>query len=321
MPDGGYAWWYLDALSADGAHGLTIIAFIGSVFSPYYAWARRRGPANPANFCAMNIALYGRRGHRWCMTERNAGALDRGTDWLTIGPSGMTWDGMGLTVRLDEIATPRPRRVRGTVRLYPSAVETRVLALDPASRHRWRPIAPCARVEARFEHPALSWSGTGYFDTNTGERGLEDDFRRWDWSRAPVPDGTMVNYAPVSDGTMVNHAPVSDGTIVQYAVTPLAAPVLDLAMHYQSRGGVRDLPPMPSVTLPRTKWRVERNIGAMQRPEIIATLEDTPFYARSLVAADLGMGSVLAVHESLALDRFRAPWVQAMLPFRMPRRP
>jgi len=25
------------------------------------------------------------------------------------------------------------------------------------------------------------------------------------------------------------------------------------------------------------------------------------------------------VHESLSLDRFRAPWVQAMLPFRMPR--
>ena len=41
----GYAWWYIDALSDDGKQGLTIIAFIGSVFSPYYAWARRRGPA------------------------------------------------------------------------------------------------------------------------------------------------------------------------------------------------------------------------------------------------------------------------------------
>jgi carotenoid 1,2-hydratase len=27
-----------------------------------------------------------------------------------------------------------------------------------------------------------------------------------------------------------------------------------------------------------------------------------------------------AVHESLDLDRFASPWVQAMLPFRMPRR-
>ena len=41
---GGYAWWYIDALSDDGRCGLTIIAFIGSVFSPYYALARRRAP-------------------------------------------------------------------------------------------------------------------------------------------------------------------------------------------------------------------------------------------------------------------------------------
>ena len=41
----GYAWWYVDALSDDGQHGLTIIAFIGSVFSPYYARARRLGAA------------------------------------------------------------------------------------------------------------------------------------------------------------------------------------------------------------------------------------------------------------------------------------
>ena len=32
--DGGYVWWYVDALSDDGLHGLTMIAFIGSVFSP-----------------------------------------------------------------------------------------------------------------------------------------------------------------------------------------------------------------------------------------------------------------------------------------------
>ncbi len=38
----GYAWWYIDAVSDCGSHALTIIAFVGSVFSPYYAWARRK---------------------------------------------------------------------------------------------------------------------------------------------------------------------------------------------------------------------------------------------------------------------------------------
>ena len=47
VPPGGYAWWYLDAFSNDGRHGLTVIAFIGSVFSPFYFRARRANPAAP----------------------------------------------------------------------------------------------------------------------------------------------------------------------------------------------------------------------------------------------------------------------------------
>ena len=36
--------------------GLTIIAFVGSVFSPYYHWS---GRAEPENHVAINVALYG----------------------------------------------------------------------------------------------------------------------------------------------------------------------------------------------------------------------------------------------------------------------
>ena len=71
----GYAWWYVDALSDDGRHGLTLIAFIGSVFSPYYALARRRGRGDPQHHCALNVALYGAGGRGWAMTERGRGSL------------------------------------------------------------------------------------------------------------------------------------------------------------------------------------------------------------------------------------------------------
>ena len=76
---GGYLWWYVDALSDDGRHGLSIIAFVGSVFSPYYAWARSRngGVADPENFCAINVALYGAAGKRWTMTERGRSSVRR----------------------------------------------------------------------------------------------------------------------------------------------------------------------------------------------------------------------------------------------------
>jgi carotenoid 1,2-hydratase len=36
VPDGGYRWWYIDGFSDCGRFGMTIIGFIGSVFSPYY---------------------------------------------------------------------------------------------------------------------------------------------------------------------------------------------------------------------------------------------------------------------------------------------
>ncbi|MGD0103969.1 MAG: carotenoid 1,2-hydratase [Rhodopila sp.] len=244
--------------------------------------------------CALNVALYGK-GKRWAMTERGAGAVRRGADFLAIGPSALTWDGSGLTVRIEEIAVPFPRRVRGTVRLYPSAVETRTLTLDSAGLHRWRPIAPCARVEVVLDRPGISWSGPAYFDTNSGDRPLEADFERWNWSRARVPGGSAILYEIVR----------RDGP-------------LTLAMRYNSAGGVEDFVAPAAMKLPPTRWRVPRQISA-QSPVVVQTLEDTPFYARSVIAAEMIGNPVTAMHESLAMDRFAAPWVQLMLPFRMPR--
>jgi carotenoid 1,2-hydratase len=52
----------------------------------------------------------------------------------------------------------------------------------------------------------------------------------------------------------------------------------------------------------------------------VRTLEDTPFYARSLLSVGNNAGVArLAMHESLDLERFRSPWVRRLLPFRMRR--
>jgi carotenoid 1,2-hydratase len=53
---------------------------------------------------------------------------------------------------------------------------------------------------------------------------------------------------------------------------------------------------------------------------IAQTLEDTPFYARSVLrSGSSGAVSEPIMHESLDLDRFKKAWVRALLPFRMPR--
>ncbi len=269
------------------------------MFSPYYAWARRRGPADPESFCALNVALYGPRRKRWALTERRATSLARDRTSLAIGPSALAWDGAALTVRIEEMTVPFPSRLRGTVVVHPAALTGHTATLDAAGRHRWSPIAPVGRVEVAMDSPALRWSGHAYLDSNAGDRPLEDDFVCWDWSRADLPDGAALLY----DVTR------RDGTD------------LSLALRTDRAGAVAPFDPPPRAALPSTGWRVRRatRADAGFRPSVTKTLEDTPFYARSVLATRLLGHDAVAMHESLSLDRFRSPLVQLMLPFRMPR--
>ena len=285
----------MDALSRDGRFGLTIIAFVGSVFSPYYAWA---GRANPKDHVAINVALYGPRG-RWAMTERGEGALQQSEDCFQVGPSRLSWDGEGLTIEIDERSSLLSRPVRGVVRVRPWALNAARLVLDGRGRHRWGPIAPGADVEAEFRDPNLSWRGAGYFDANDGDESLEEGFREWHWSRAHLGRDTAVLYeVQRRDGTAESHA-----------------------LLFGRDGKLEQRPSPPKAPLPGTGWRIRRLTRADDPTgvRLVKTFEDTPFYARSALETRLFGQGALAVHESLDLDRFSAPWVRRLLPFRMPR--
>lgn len=295
----GYAWWYVDALSDDRQHGLVVIAFIGSVFSPYYARARRRSPAaDPANHCAVNVALYGGF-KRWAMTERPKTALRRSATTLDIGPSRLQWKDGVLTVSIEETTMPIPRQLRGLVRIVPSSLGSVTYPLDPDRRHRWMPLAPSAHVEVQFSHPAVAWSGTAYVDSNQGDAALEDDFEQWHWSRAHQFQGTEVLYEATCRDTSTT----------------------TLALHFDQSGNVAPIDNLNRTALRPTRWRINRltRCDAGSSAEVLQTFEDTPFYSRSLISTVVNDQAVIAMHESLSLDRFRSRWVQAMLPFRMPR--
>ncbi len=306
MARGGYAWWYLDALSDDGREALVAIAFVGSVFSPYYAWARARAPhgaADPLQHNAINLSLYRPGGgKRWTMTERGRDALQRSPQTLQIGPSSWRWVGDALVLELDEVTAPWPRRIRGTVRLFPLALHGRRHALDEPGLHRWWPIAPRARVEVSLSEPQLRWQGHGYLDTNDGDAPLEDGFRHWHWSRAALPGG---------DAAVLYDAWRRDGSRAT------------LALRFGRHGESETFAAPPPADLPASRWGIGRTTrsDASAAAQVQRTLEDGPFYARSLVNARWAGQPVRAMHESLQLDRFARRWVQAMLPFRMPRRP
>jgi carotenoid 1,2-hydratase len=297
VTENGYAWWYIDALSDDGRHGITAIGFIGSVFSPYYAWARRRGPADPLNHCALNVAVYTAGSGRWAMTERGSTRVVRDAATLAIGPSAMHWSGDALQISVDERCAPLPRRLRGSIRLMPQTLHTQCFALDEHGRHRWTPFAPRARVEVHFAEPDLEWSGSGYFDSNTGDEPLEDAFAGWTWSRASLPGRTVVLYDTAARGGEAR----------------------SLALQFAAEA--QPIEPPSVAGLPRTRWGLARQTRTDrgQAARVVKTLEDAPFYSRSLLDTQLLGFRGQAVHESLCLDRFRSRWVQCLLPFRMPR--
>lgn len=304
MARNGYAWWYLDALSPDGELGLVLIAFVGSVFSPYYARARRRAGSAGADPCAhnaFNLSLY-RHGRKvWTMTERGAGALHRDAAQLQIGRSSLQWRGDTLHARIDEISVPWPRRVRGDILLHLPAWQPQWHALDTAGRHRWWPIAPRAEVEVAFDQPGLRWRGHGYLDSNRGDEPLEDAFVRWHWSRAPLVGGRAA---------VLYDALRRDGSSAA------------LALRFDRHGEPQAIERPPGSLLPAGAWGVPRATASDTALPAHShrVLEDGPFYVRSLVGASWLGEPVRAMHESLDLDRFRQPVVQAMLPFRMPRR-
>lgn len=235
------------------------------------------------------------------MTERGRRQCSRSAREFAIGPSKVHWDGQALVFDIDEWSVPLPRRVRGQVRVHPQGLCSFVTNLDAEGRHRWGPIAPCARVEVDLRQPGARWSGHAYVDSNEGEEPVDQGFRAWDWSRAVLADAS---------------------TAVIYDVRPARGPDRVIAQRFAPDGSHRPFEPPPRQRLPRSKWGLPRNqrteAGVPARVE--QTLEDTPFYVRSVLSSGLLGERVTAVHETLDLPRVVSLPVRLMLPWRMPRR-
>jgi carotenoid 1,2-hydratase len=247
------------------------------------------------------VALYGRGVRRWTMTERGARHVERLARSFTVGPSSLHWDGSSLRLDLHELGVPLPQRVDGSVRVWPQALTSFNAPLDDAGCHRWGPIAPCSRVEVNLQHPALRWQGHGYLDSNEGDEPIDRPFTEWDWSRGLLGDGSTAVIYDVRQKTG------ADRLITQ-------------RFHPDGRSEAFEAP--PRAELPRTAWRIGRTMRSDvgSPPRLLQTLEDTPFYVRSVLESGLFGERVTSVHETLNVPRLVSLPVRLMLPWRMPRR-
>ncbi len=292
-------WWYIDAMSDDGQFGLSLIAFVGSVFSPYYARAIKKGlNPSPMDHCALNVALYGPNGKIWSMTERPSSSVSRSKSEFLIGPSCVHWDGKALHIDIDEWSVPLPKRVRGRVSVYPEQLFNFSTPLDVAGLHHWGPIAPHAKVHVNLSHPEQIWSGHAYVDSNEGSEPIAETFTEWDWSRSPMDDGSCC---------------------VVYDCQFLNGEDRLLSLRFNKNGVVESFIAPDRHEMPKTAWGLHRRLRSDHPIEIIKQLEDTPFYQRALVQNYLQGEKLVSFHETLNAKRFSSNWVQSLLPWRMPR--
>jgi carotenoid 1,2-hydratase len=272
---------------------------LGNVFSPFYAAARALGPRDPRSFSTMHVAARIDGDDLWSLTERPKEHVASSPDRLAIGPSTMRWDGNDLEVRFLEREAPFGRRLSGTVKLHAPALHGAPVSLAE-SRHTWWPIAPFARATVELERPRrLRFEGSAYADANAGTEPLERGFSSWSWSRVSSDDGAVLTYDVVRrDGSREAFSSAFDRE--NRSIAP---------------------PALETIRLDRTTWGLRRETRLPRGARVLAVrpLLDAPFYARTQLELDVAGERRHAVTEALSLDRFRAGWVKALLPFRMRR--
>ncbi len=296
----GYRWFYLDAVSDDGSLALVLIAMLGNPFSPAYARARAGGITNPLDFSAFNVSISGTTASRWALTERASAAVARDANSIAIGASTMRWLPNGaLEVWVDERSAPWGARIRGRILFHPEFRTSEAVAIDGRGEHLWWPVAPFGRVEVELRDPGVRFSGTAYLDSNAGDVPLEESFASWSWARMSSQEDVAITYDVIT----------REQGAIQHGF-------------HVNREGVHALEARRSAKLGMTRFGLARSMRSPwgSRAKLVRTVEDGPFYARSIVQChEAGRPPVRGVHEIVSLDRFASSWVQFLIPFRMRR--
>ncbi|RKH71460.1 carotenoid 1,2-hydratase [Corallococcus interemptor] len=291
LPDaaGAYRWFYADVTA--GPYSAVCIFMLGSLFSPRYSVAARRG-GHPLAYSAVNFALY-HQGVRklWVLSEYPSVDL-QGPGRLRIGRSTLTHAVDG-TVRMDvdDGTAPWGRPVRASLTLRPLTGRGAEVQLMPGLPHYWQPLAP--RSEARLEVSTLGVTaeGMGYHDTNHGQELLGARLSGWHWARTHHANQTVVDY----------HLP--DGV----------APVRMVA---GANGVVCERGPAPE-TRPTnlTGWGLRVPARLHTGNEVVGEprlLESSPFYARLESRRD----TLDTMGEVADFRRFHSPFIRWMAHFR-----
>jgi carotenoid 1,2-hydratase len=187
---GAYRWYYADVTA--GEYSAVAIFMVGSLFSPRYSVAARRGGL-PREHCAVNFALY-HQGVRQCWVLSEYPVLEQAHCQLRIGGSTLSYEEGRVRMEVEERTAPWGRPVRARLVLEPMTPLGDEVQLVPGLPHWWQPMAPRARARLEVLTEGLALEGMGYHDTNRGEELLGERLPGWHWSRTHGAHETVVDY-------------------------------------------------------------------------------------------------------------------------------
>ncbi len=285
---GAYRWYYADFTA--GEHSAVFIFMVGSLFSPRYSVAARRGGL-PREHCAVNFALY-HRGIRKCWVLSEYPMMEQESpDRLRIGRSTLSYTGGSVRMEVEERTAPWGRPVKARLVLDPLTPLGEEVQLVPELPHWWQPVAPRASAKLEVDTEGVRTEGLGYHDTNHGAEQLGMRLSGWHWSRTHGVDETVVDYL-LPDGVAPVRVTAEPGCV------------------RCERGTSGEVPPTE-----RTGWglRVPRHLRAgntvVGAPRL---LESSPFYAR-VQARQEGLDTLGEVAD---FRRFHSPLIRWMAHFR-----
>ncbi|MBA2663568.1 MAG: hypothetical protein H0U74_14865 [Bradymonadaceae bacterium] len=220
---GGFAWWYLDLVDAQG-NGLVIIWSFGLPFLPGYAASARRGQAQtPGSRPSLNVATYCQgKADYYLLQEFDIEDVswttgDHGDNWR-FGPSTLASeerDGerrVRLELHLDvpghggltEIALEACGPARSDANWPATDAPASLRQHDPLPDHDWTPLlaASLGRAMIRNREGTRRLEGRVYHDRNGGQRAMHDlGIDIWVWGRIALPNSELIYYVLDAKGS------------------------------------------------------------------------------------------------------------------------
>ncbi|MBX2811240.1 MAG: hypothetical protein KTR25_05500 [Myxococcales bacterium] len=274
---GGFAWWYVDTINADG-DGVVVIWSFGLPFLPGYLSQARQGRGLAARLRpSFNISVYqnGKRAF-YLLQEYDPEQVSYDPSGnFRFGENRITKETPGRLSLHIQCPIPNCRSpLIGSLQLH-GAPALLPEGHQPSDRleHRWTPVLGPSKLTGQLNTASEQYvvNGAAYHDRNEGTQRLDNlGIKYWSWGRLVTSSYTFIWYLLFPDAG----EPLAWGIQINIGGEISLHSPLTIHLHHQQRS-----------IFGLTTWRHLKLLDTSGEPWLMATfghrLDNGPFYART----------------------------------------